>query len=144
MDLRLTKCFLSICPVFQGLRAKLSRRRKPFLVLSSPPLPLLEIHIAVSNLMLLLCWWCVLRVIIGSVCLTELHVNTHELCNSKTEKPPFVKYLRCFFETLNGDEIVTSRLSQSPESYLLLYLFSCLNIYDFFTLFLSLPLMVIV
>lgn len=121
---------------FRGLEPSFPEEGKPYLY--SPPHHrlLLEINMAVSNLMLLLCWWCLLRVIIGSVCLTELHVNTHELdlCNSKTEKLTFVKYPPCIFETLNVNKIVTAKLSQSLESYLLPYLFSFLNIYDFFLL----------
>lgn len=36
LDLRLTNCFLSICPVFRELKAKLSKRKKTLLVLSTP------------------------------------------------------------------------------------------------------------
>lgn len=102
---------------------------------------LLEINMAVSNLMLLLCWWCLLRVIIGSVCLTELHVNTYELdlCNSKTEKLTFVKYPPCIFETLNVDKIVTAKLSQSSQSPISLCIYFHFLIFMIFFYFISLP-----
>lgn len=82
------------------------------------------------------------------LCMFELHGNTHELglCNRKIEKPTFIKHPLCIFQTLNVDKIVSmqSCLKVHRVVSFPIYFPVLLNLYDFFTLFLSLPLMIIV